>query len=89
MIPVPEPDLTPQEMLRRASAMVPTLRERQAECERLGRIPQITNDEFVAAGFYRILQPRRFGGYEFGMPAFARVMMESRAGAPRAAGCWR
>ena len=59
MIPVPEPDLTPEDMVRRANAMVPTLRERQAECERLGRIPQATNDEFVAAGFYRILQPRR------------------------------
>jgi hypothetical protein len=41
MIPVPEPDLTPEEMILRASAMVPTLRERQADCERLGRIPQI------------------------------------------------
>jgi 3-hydroxy-9,10-secoandrosta-1,3,5(10)-triene-9,17-dione monooxygenase len=82
MIPVPEPDLTPEEMIRRASAMVPTLRQRQAECERLGRIPQITNDEFVAAGFYRILQPRRFGGYEFGMPTFARVMMEVSRGCP-------
>jgi len=67
-------------MLRRASAMVPVLRERQAECERLGRIPQITNDEFVENGFYRILQPRRFGGYEYGMPTFARVMMEISRG---------
>jgi len=82
MIPVPEPDLTPEEMIHRASAMVPVLRERQQECERLGRIPQITNDEFVAAGFYRILQPRRFGGYEFGMPTFARVMMEVSRGCP-------
>ena len=82
MIPVPEPDLTPEEMIHRASAMVPVLRGRQQECERLGRIPQITNDEFVAAGFYRILQPRRFGGYEFGMPTFARVMMEVSRGCP-------
>jgi 3-hydroxy-9,10-secoandrosta-1,3,5(10)-triene-9,17-dione monooxygenase len=60
--------------------MVPLLRERQAECEALGRIPQVTNDEFVAAGFYRILQPRRFGGYEFDMPTFARVMIEVSRG---------
>jgi 3-hydroxy-9,10-secoandrosta-1,3,5(10)-triene-9,17-dione monooxygenase len=80
VIPPPELDLTPEDLVRRASAMVPTLRERQAECESLGRIPQQTNDEFVAAGFYRILQPRRFGGYEFGMPTFARVMMEVSRG---------
>jgi 3-hydroxy-9,10-secoandrosta-1,3,5(10)-triene-9,17-dione monooxygenase len=76
----PDPALTPEEMLRRASAMVPVLRERQAECERLGRIPEVTNNEFVANGFYRILQPRRFGGYEYDMPTFARVMMEVSRG---------
>jgi 3-hydroxy-9,10-secoandrosta-1,3,5(10)-triene-9,17-dione monooxygenase len=76
----PDPALTPDEMVRRASAMVPLLRQRQAECEALGRIPEATNDEFVANGFYRILQPRRFGGYEYDMPTFARVMMEVSRG---------
>jgi 3-hydroxy-9,10-secoandrosta-1,3,5(10)-triene-9,17-dione monooxygenase len=80
VIPVPEPDLTSEEMVCRARAMIPVLRERQPECERLGRIPQETNDEFVSAGFYRILQPRRFGGYEFDMPTFARVMIEVSRG---------
>jgi 3-hydroxy-9,10-secoandrosta-1,3,5(10)-triene-9,17-dione monooxygenase len=78
----PEPDLTPAQIVQRARDMVPLLRQRQSECERLGRIPQITNDEFVAAGFYRILQPRRFGGYEFDMPTFARVMIEISRGCP-------
>ncbi len=80
MIAVPEPDLTPEDLVRRAQQMVPMLRERQAECEAHGRIPRATNDAFVRAGFYRILQPRRFGGYEFGMPTFARVMMEISRG---------
>lgn len=82
MIAPPEPDLSPDDMLRRAGEMVPRLRERQALCESIGRIPEETNDEFVAAGFYRILQPRRFGGYEFGMPTFGRVMMEVARGCP-------
>jgi 3-hydroxy-9,10-secoandrosta-1,3,5(10)-triene-9,17-dione monooxygenase len=76
----PDPALTPEEMVRRARAMVPVLRQRQTECEALGRIPDVTNDEFVANGFYRILQPRRFGGYEYDMPTFARVMMEVSRG---------
>ena len=78
----PEPDLTPAEMLRRAQAMRPTLRARQAECEALGRLPEATNDEFVKAGFYRILQPRRFGGYEFDVPTFVTVMTEIARGCP-------
>jgi 3-hydroxy-9,10-secoandrosta-1,3,5(10)-triene-9,17-dione monooxygenase len=81
-IPVPDPELTPEAMIRRASEMVPVLRERQAECEALGRLPEQSNAEFVRAGFYRILQPRRFGGYEFDMPTFAKVMMEVARGCP-------
>ena len=78
----PEPDLTPEEMLRRAIEMRPVLRERQAECESLGCLPESTNSEFVKAGFYRILQPRRFGGYEFDIPTFVRVMSAVARGCP-------
>jgi 3-hydroxy-9,10-secoandrosta-1,3,5(10)-triene-9,17-dione monooxygenase len=78
----PEPNLTPKEMLQRAEAMRPVLRERQAKCEELGRIPEETNQEFVDAGFYRILQPRLFGGYEFDVPDFIRIMSEISRGCP-------
>ena len=71
----PEPDLTVDELLRRADAMRPLLRERQAECEKLGELPADTNNRFLAAGFYRIVQPRIFGGYEFALPDFIRVMI--------------
>ena len=57
-----------------------TLRARQAACEEAGRILEETNNEFINAGFYRILQPRRFGGYEFDLPVFMRVMMEVSRG---------
>jgi len=78
----PEPSLTPAAMLRRATAMRATLRERQAACEAHGAILPETNDEFVRAGFYRIIQPRRFGGYEFDMVTFLKVMMEIARGCP-------
>ena len=81
----PEPDLTPQEMLRRAEALRPVLRQRQAHCEEIGRLPEETNQDFIAAGFYRILQPRRFGGYEFSLPDFIRVMTEISRGCPESA----
>jgi 3-hydroxy-9,10-secoandrosta-1,3,5(10)-triene-9,17-dione monooxygenase len=78
----PEPDLTPAEMLRRAIELRPVLRERQAECEALGRLPDSTNADFIKAGFYRILQPRRFGGYEFDVRTFVDVMAEVARGCP-------
>jgi len=73
-IPQPEPGLTPQEMIRRAEAMRPMLRERQAACEAAGQVSEDTNKRFIEAGFYRILQPRCFGGHEFGLETFLKVM---------------
>ena len=81
-IPVPEPGLTQDEIVQRARDMIPVLRERQEECERIGRLPDETSRDFVEAGFYRILQPRRFGGYEFDLPTFTRVAIALARGCP-------
>jgi 3-hydroxy-9,10-secoandrosta-1,3,5(10)-triene-9,17-dione monooxygenase len=81
-IKIPEPNLTPEAMIARAREMRGMLRAQQAECERAGRIVPATNDAFVRAGFYRIVQPRRFGGYEFDVPTFHRVMIEIARGCP-------
>jgi 3-hydroxy-9,10-secoandrosta-1,3,5(10)-triene-9,17-dione monooxygenase len=78
----PERDLTADDLVARAAAMVPVLRERQQECEDLGRMPVATSDDLVAAGFYRILQPRRFGGYELDLGTFSRVTIELARGCP-------
>src|SRR6202161_3895131 len=84
-IPPPEPALTVDELLHRAEALRPLLRERQTECEELGELSDDTNDRFLAAGFYRILQPRRFGGYEFALPDFIRVMIAVARGCSESA----
>jgi len=76
----PEPELTSAVILERARALRPALRERQALCEELGRLPDETNDDFLRAGFYRMLQPRVFGGYEFPVVDFIRVMTEVSRG---------
>ena len=69
----PEPDLTAAELLARAQALVPVLRERQPETEATGRLLDETHEAFVEAGLYRALQPRRFGGYELGLRDFVRA----------------
>jgi 3-hydroxy-9,10-secoandrosta-1,3,5(10)-triene-9,17-dione monooxygenase len=70
------------ELVARAAAMRETLRARQAECEAQGRLPDATNREYIDAGFFRVLQPRRFGGLELGLEAFLRVAIELSRGCP-------
>jgi alkylation response protein AidB-like acyl-CoA dehydrogenase len=75
-------DVTADEFVARAAAMREVLRERQAQCEELGRLPDETNREYIEAGFFRVLQPRRFGGHELGLDAFLRISIELARGCP-------
>jgi 3-hydroxy-9,10-secoandrosta-1,3,5(10)-triene-9,17-dione monooxygenase len=81
-IPVPKPRLTPDGMVKAAVALRPMLRERQADTEAAGRVLPEVADKCIEAGFFRMLQPRRFGGYEFDLPTFARVAIELARGCP-------
>jgi 3-hydroxy-9,10-secoandrosta-1,3,5(10)-triene-9,17-dione monooxygenase len=81
-LPVPEPDLTPETLIERARALIPAVRDQQDEAERLGHHTAELDRTFTEAGFYRILQPRRFGGYQFGLPTFWRVMLAVSEGDP-------
>lgn len=63
------PARTPQapgaeELVARARAMIPTLRARAAKCVAERDVPAESIAEFQDAGFFRILQPKRWGGYE-------------------------
>ena len=78
----PDPDMTPARMIARAAALRGELREQQAATESARRLSDEMNRKFVAAGFYRAIQPRIFGGYEFAVPDFMRVMMEVSRGCP-------
>jgi 3-hydroxy-9,10-secoandrosta-1,3,5(10)-triene-9,17-dione monooxygenase len=82
VIAAPEPGLTAEDVIERAVQLRPVLLERQPETERLTHYPQSTHDDFLQAGFYRMLQPRRYGGYEFGLPVFYRVVTEIARGCP-------
>jgi 3-hydroxy-9,10-secoandrosta-1,3,5(10)-triene-9,17-dione monooxygenase len=52
------------ELLRRAQELRPALLERQAETEKLRRLPEATMAEFHEAGILRAIQPVAFGGFE-------------------------
>src|SRR5690349_12912536 len=70
----PEPDLTPAEVVARAEKMAPDLVARQAETEQRTFYGPDTHEAFRAAGFYRLLVPRRYGGYGFDVGTFMRVV---------------
>lgn len=55
---------TLEELVSRAEAMVPVLKQRAATAEREGRLCQETIEEFKDAGFFRVFVPKRYGGLE-------------------------
>jgi 3-hydroxy-9,10-secoandrosta-1,3,5(10)-triene-9,17-dione monooxygenase len=52
-------------MIARAKALIPQLRERASNTEELRRLPRETERDLHEAGLFRILQPKRVGGFEF------------------------
>jgi 3-hydroxy-9,10-secoandrosta-1,3,5(10)-triene-9,17-dione monooxygenase len=66
-------DLTYDEAIARAEAMVPVLRERAKETETLRNLPETTEQELHASGLFRIMQPRRYGGPELDFVALLDV----------------
>jgi 3-hydroxy-9,10-secoandrosta-1,3,5(10)-triene-9,17-dione monooxygenase len=53
-----------QELLARAEALIPVLRERAERAEELRRLPDETIADLHSSGLFRMLQPARVGGSE-------------------------
>ena len=66
---------TAAELTATARELVPLLRERAAEDERERRVSGDTIARMVSAGLFRVIQPRRWGGYELGQQTFADIQM--------------
>ncbi len=65
---------TREELTARARALLPAIRARVDETERLRRLPQETVDELRAAGLQRLLQPAAYGGAEAHFGGFVDVI---------------
>lgn len=68
--------LTEADLLDRARAIMPVVAERAQECIELRRLPPQTEKEFHQAGFYKCLQPKRYGGFEFDYGIHTELGME-------------
>ena len=84
----PEPALTPAEMIGRAAALRPLLRDEDAETDARGCYSEEIHQAFLRAGLYRVVQPRRFGGYGFDYVTFVRVIQELARAHPATAWCY-
>ena len=65
----------PAEVIARARAMIPTLAKRSLEGRRQRRIADETIADMQRAGLFRVLQPRRWGGYEMDLGTFYEIQL--------------
>ena len=76
---------THDELLARVDALIPALRERAEETERLRRIPESTMVELQEAGVFKILAPKGVGGYGMGVHTYVEVVRRLAQGCPSTA----
>ena len=62
-------------MIDRVMAIADRLRERAADAEQLGRLPDETVKDLKSVGAIRLLQPKRYNGFEVHPREFAETVM--------------
>src|SRR6266849_9487476 len=73
---VGETSVTREELLRRAAALVPVLKERAARTEQLRQMPPETVQDLVSSGLIRLGNPQRYGGLDVEYDAAFEVAWE-------------
>jgi len=71
--------MAPEEVLEAVRALAPTLRERSTEGEALRRLPDATVKDMKATGIAKLLQPKRYGGYEADPRIFYECVLAAAA----------
>ncbi len=72
--------VSPGELVRRARSLVPMIRDAQEETEANGRVSEEIFGAIRDAEIFKILLPRRYGGFEHGLDTFAEVGFEIARG---------
>ena len=80
--------VTREEMVQRATSLVPRLRERAERTEQLRRLPDETVADLVEAGLLRISAPDSFGGLGLDFDAKLEVALELGRGCGSTAWCY-
>lgn len=69
-----------KDILASATSLVPALRARAAEAETLRRLPDDSIHDLRAAGIFKLMAPRRVGGYQANLHEFIDVVAEVARG---------
>jgi alkylation response protein AidB-like acyl-CoA dehydrogenase len=69
-----------QDLVQRARAVGAKARSEALETERAGRTSDALAAQMRDAGFYRVLQPKRFGGFEMGLDVYTQIIRAVAAG---------
>ena len=67
--------VTPELLVQRARDLVPTLKERAGQTNAERCLPAETIADMQAAGFFEVLKPKQYGGYEMHPQVFYDVCM--------------
>jgi len=79
---------TLEQLLARAAELRPLIRARAQQTEDARRVSAEVSEMLVDAGLYRVVQPRRFGGYEFSLDDLRRLVFEVGQGCASTAWCY-
>lgn len=75
-------------LFNRAETLIPKLREQQDEADARGYFSDAILQALIDAGFYRMLMPRMFGGYESDLDTFFEVVARISEGHPSSGWCF-
>jgi 3-hydroxy-9,10-secoandrosta-1,3,5(10)-triene-9,17-dione monooxygenase len=73
--PMPAAAPTRETLLERARALIPVLKSRSEAATAARCLPKETIQDMQDAGFFQVLQPQRYGGYEHDPQVFFDVQM--------------
>ncbi len=73
------------DVLARVDLLVPRLRERAEETERLRHLPESTMADLKEAGVFQLLSPKAVGGFGLGVETYAEVVRRLARGCPSTA----
>lgn len=80
--------MTPKKLIEKAIELRPLLREEQAATEERGYYSTEIRDQLNDAGFYAVIQPKKYGGLESSLTDYFQLIVELAKGDPSAAWCY-
>jgi len=69
-------DLLPEQFIDRAAELVPMIRDKAEEAERKRNVSPEIIEWMRETGYFRLLQPKKFGGFEYDMTTVIRCSLQ-------------